>query len=90
MFPKKTSRPLDPSEKINISYTNTDRKHDTFVRHILVETILLLENMVMILYARKIVAINSHFDDVYSGTLICVIVSYFTAMFLKILFYLHY
>merc|ERR1712061_321304 len=79
------------SKNVEIAALNSTEKGDhTLVRQFLVESVLLLENIAMITLARRLTlkATATAFDEIYSYTIFCVCLSYTSAMFLKVSYYL--
>ena len=85
---KEPSKVPKPMFDLNPSNKGASKHQHTLVRQFIVETILLLENVAMVILARTIVtARKTPFDDIYNLTLLCIVVSYSSAMFIKILYY---
>merc|ERR1712226_524470 len=85
---KEPSKVPKPMFDLNPSSKGASKHQHTLVRQFIVETILLLENVAMVILARTIVTASKiHFHDIYNLTLLCIVVSYCSAMFVKILYY---
>jgi hypothetical protein len=87
---QKGSNQLTKKQTAQSSNVSTNKNPKTLVRQFIIETILLLENIAMLILARRVTMEtnrSNNFEEMYNCTLLCIVVSYFIAMLLKLLYY---
>ena len=70
-------------------YRALDVQYRTFVRQLLVDVILLIQNIVMIVLAKNTVTSSTAFSHAYDVISVVIGVSYVLSMLIKLLFYLY-